>query len=188
MWAYQPTLPALSQHRLTFFVLPRSSFWSGRFFLLVCSVCAPHFSSCSQRFKNYALFGNSCTPLCLAELPLFWHCFSFKQLANRRISFSRPLVWHSLSSLFSGQISDKFCHVLLFQIMHFVWTMQLKNFNCGLPRRTRWRLHIVTEGFCNKHLHFENILSKCYYCEFIVLAILGLRTTEKEEMPNQKRN
>ena len=77
-------------------------FWSGRFVLLVCSVCAPHFSSCSQRFKNYALFGNSCTPLCLAELPLFWHSFSFKQLANRRISFSRPLVWHSLSSLFSG--------------------------------------------------------------------------------------
>ena len=71
-------------------------FWSGRFFLLVCSVCAPHFSSCSQRFKNYALFGNSCTPLCLAELLLFWHSFSFKQLANRRISFSRPLVWHSL--------------------------------------------------------------------------------------------
>ena len=31
----------------------------------------------------------------------------------------------------------------------------------------------VTEGFCNKHLHFQNILSKRHYCAFIVLAILG---------------
>ena len=31
----------------------------------------------------------------------------------------------------------------------------------------------ITEGFCNKHLHFQNILSKCHYCDFIVLAILG---------------
>ena len=35
----------------------------------------------------------------------------------------------------------------------------------------RWS-NCVTEGFCNKNLHFQNILSKCHYCEFIVLAIL----------------
>ena len=65
----EPILLALLQHQLTFFVLPRSSFEFGPFFPLVCSVCVRHFISCTQCFKNYALFVNSCIPLCLAKLP-----------------------------------------------------------------------------------------------------------------------
>ena len=59
---------------------------------------------------------------------------------------------------------------------------KLENFNCRLPKRAGWRLqsfagapavNSITEGFCNKHLHFQNILSKRHYWEFIVLAIAG---------------
>ena len=32
---------------------------------------------------------------------------------------------------------------------------------------------MLWKGFCNTHLHFQHTLSKCHYCEFIVLAILG---------------
>ena len=32
---------------------------------------------------------------------------------------------------------------------------------------------VLWRASVNKHLHFQNILSKCHYCEFIVLAILG---------------
>ena len=28
------------------------------------------------------------------------------------------------------------------------------------------------EGYCNKHLRFQNILSKCHHCDTIILAIL----------------
>ena len=85
-----PTLLALLQHRLTFFVLPRSSFEFAASSLLACLVCESHFISCShwlQTFQNYALFVNSCAPLCLAELPLFWHFISFELFANGSILF-----------------------------------------------------------------------------------------------------
>ena len=37
---------------------------------------------------------------------------------------------------------------------------------------------LVTEGLCNKHLHFQNILSKCHYFEFIILATQGISDFE----------
>ena len=113
----------------------------------------------------------------LVELPLFWHFVSFEQLANGSILFWRPLVRHSISSLFSGWISVVVCHAVLFHINWFVWTIQfkLKNFNCRLPRPTGWRLqsfagapavNSITEGFCNKHLHFQNTV----YCPNAIIV------------------
>ena len=66
--------------------------------------------------------------------------------------------------------------------------VQVEEFQLWFAQTDTVKAPYCNGGLLNKHLHFQNILSKCYYCEFIVLAILGLRTTEKEEMPNQKRN
>ena len=66
--------------------------------------------------------------------------------------------------------------------------VQVEEFQLWFAQTDTVKAPYCNGGFCNnKHLHFQNILSKCHYCEFIVLAILGLRTNEKE-MPNQKRN
>ena len=48
----EPTLIALLQLRLTFFVLPRSCFEFGYFLLLVCSVCARQFISYCHWLQN----------------------------------------------------------------------------------------------------------------------------------------
>ena len=66
--------------------------------------------------------------------------------------------------------------------------VQVEEFQLWFAQTDRVKAPYCNEGFSNKHLRFQNILSKCHYCEFIVLAITGLRTTEKEEMPNQNRN
>ena len=131
-------------------------------------------------------FGTFCTPLCFAELPLFWHSFSFEQLANRRISFSRPLVW-ALFKFIIFRLNFRYilpCRTVPNYAYCLNNAVQVEEFQLWFAQTDT-----VKAPYCNgKHLHFQNILSKCHYCEFIVLAILGLRTTEKEEMPNQKRN
>ena len=78
----EPTLLALLQLRLTFFVLPRSSF--GIRPILT-------FSLLSMRTSLYFLQPLAANILqitrLLPELPLFWHVVSFEHLANGQILF-----------------------------------------------------------------------------------------------------
>ena len=69
------------------------------------------------------------------------------------------------------------------------WTMQfkLKNFSCGLPRRTRWRLHIVTKGFCNKHPPFPKYIVQMLLLWIHCLSYSRVKNNRKRRNAKSKK-